>query len=131
MREMNGTPEAAGLGRCGSGEHLAASDAEAVRKARQEIRKLRRAHRTAHADRHWLRRADRARDFAAMPEVDRVIRQHAKKMQPETWAGMAADFVGNTEKRCRVDDIIVVTETAGHLIDGFGTPGSRRLLCQV
>ena len=30
------------------------------------------------------------------------------------------DFIGNTEK-VQVDDIMSVTETAGHLIDGFGT----------
>jgi threonylcarbamoyladenosine tRNA methylthiotransferase MtaB len=54
-----------------------------------------------------------------MPEVDRVI-GNTEKMQPETWVGMAADFVGETE-RVQVDDIMSVTETAGHLIDGFGT----------
>ncbi|MEL7204586.1 MAG: MiaB/RimO family radical SAM methylthiotransferase, partial [Pseudomonadota bacterium] len=37
-----------------------------------------------------------------------------------TWRGMAADFIGDTEA-CQVDDIMSVTETAGHLIDGFGT----------
>jgi threonylcarbamoyladenosine tRNA methylthiotransferase MtaB len=41
-------------------------------------------------------------------------------MQPATWANMAADFIGETE-RVQVDDIMSVTETAGHLIDGFGT----------
>jgi threonylcarbamoyladenosine tRNA methylthiotransferase MtaB len=33
---------------------------------------------------------------------------------------MSADFIGETEK-VMVDDIMSVTETAGHLIDGFGT----------
>jgi len=37
-----------------------------------------------------------------------------------TWQGMAADFIGETET-VQVDDIMSVTETAGHLIDGFGT----------
>ena len=39
-------------------------------------------------------------------------------MQPATWAGLAGDF--GTEP-VQVDDIMSVTETAGHLIDGFGT----------
>jgi len=54
-----------------------------------------------------------------MSEVDLVI-GNTEKMQPETWQSMAADFVGDTEK-VQVDDIMSVTETAGHLIDGFGT----------
>ena len=43
-----------------------------------------------------------------------------EKMQLATWQGMAAGFIGTTEK-VQVDDIMSVTETAGHLIDGFGT----------
>ncbi len=54
-----------------------------------------------------------------MAEVDSVI-GNTEKMQPNTWRGMAADFIGETEK-VQVDDIMSVTETAGHLIDGFGT----------
>jgi threonylcarbamoyladenosine tRNA methylthiotransferase MtaB len=43
-------------------------------------------------------------------------------MQPKTWQQIAKgpDFIGTTEK-VQVDDIMSVTETAGHLIDGFGT----------
>ena len=54
-----------------------------------------------------------------MGEVDKVI-GNTEKMNPATWQGMAADFIGETEK-VQVDDIMSVTETAGHLIDGFGT----------
>jgi threonylcarbamoyladenosine tRNA methylthiotransferase MtaB len=50
-----------------------------------------------------------------MPEVAHVI-GNAEKMQPATWAGLAT---GSTEP-VQVDDIMSVTETAGHLIDGFG-----------
>ena len=57
--------------------------------------------------------------FASMDEVDSVI-GNSEKMQLATWQGMAADFIGTTEK-VQVDDIMSVTETAGHLIDGFGT----------
>jgi threonylcarbamoyladenosine tRNA methylthiotransferase MtaB len=54
-----------------------------------------------------------------MPEVTRVI-GNTEKMQADTWASMAPDLIGKTEA-VRVDDIMSVTETAGHLIDGFGT----------
>ena len=54
-----------------------------------------------------------------MDEVDSVI-GNTEKMQLATWQGMTADFIGTTEK-VQVDDIMSVTETAGHLIDGFGT----------
>ena len=54
-----------------------------------------------------------------MDEVDSVV-GNTEKMQLSTWQGMAADFIGTTEK-VQVDNIMSVTETAGHLIDGFGT----------
>jgi threonylcarbamoyladenosine tRNA methylthiotransferase MtaB len=47
-----------------------------------------------------------------------VVLGNTEKMQPATWAGLAGDF--GTEP-VQVDDIMSVTETAGHLIDGFGT----------
>ena len=59
------------------------------------------------------------KSFAEMDEVDAVI-GNSEKMQPETWTRLAPDFTGETE-RVVVDDIMSVTETAGHLIDGFGT----------
>lgn len=93
--------------------------AEAVRKARQEIRKLRREHPDARLIVTGCAAQTEPETFAAMAEVDAVI-GNTEKMQPETWAGMAADFVGETEK-VQVDEIMSVTETAGHLIDGFGT----------
>ncbi len=94
--------------------------AEAVRKARQEIRKLRRANPGARLIVTGCAAQTDPDSFAAMDEVDLVI-GNTEKMQPGTWAAMAAgpDFIGATEK-VRVDDIMSVTETAGHLIDGFG-----------
>jgi len=38
----------------------------------------------------------------------------------DTWRGLSNGFIGQTE-RVQVDDIMSVTETAEHLIDGFGT----------
>lgn len=93
--------------------------AEAVRKARQDIRRLRRQNPDATLIVTGCAAQTEPGTFAAMPEVDRVI-GNTEKMQAATWASMAVDFVGETE-RVQVDDIMSVTETAGHLIDGFGT----------
>ncbi|WP_170785423.1 tRNA (N(6)-L-threonylcarbamoyladenosine(37)-C(2))-methylthiotransferase MtaB [Ruegeria lacuscaerulensis] len=93
--------------------------AEAVRKARQEIRKLRRENPDARLIVTGCAAQTEPETFAKMDEVDAVI-GNTEKMQPDTWKGMAADFIGQTEA-VQVDDIMSVTETAGHLIDGFGT----------
>jgi threonylcarbamoyladenosine tRNA methylthiotransferase MtaB len=92
--------------------------AEAVRKARQEIRRIRRDHPDAPIIVTGCAAQVEPETFAAMPEVTRVI-GNTEKMQPETWAGMVPDLIGTTE-RVQVNDIMAVRETAGHLIDGFG-----------
>ncbi|MEM8774771.1 MAG: tRNA (N(6)-L-threonylcarbamoyladenosine(37)-C(2))-methylthiotransferase MtaB [Pseudomonadota bacterium] len=92
---------------------------EAVRKARQEIRKLRRENPDARLIVTGCAAQTEPETFNAMAEVDSVI-GNSEKMRPDIWQGMAADFIGETEK-CQVDDIMSVTETAEHLIDGFGT----------
>jgi threonylcarbamoyladenosine tRNA methylthiotransferase MtaB len=93
--------------------------AEAVRKAKQEIRRLSRDNPGAPIIVTGCAAQTEPETFAAMPEVARVIGNH-EKMQAETWAGIAApDLIGATE-RVQVDDIMSVRETAGHLIDGFG-----------
>jgi threonylcarbamoyladenosine tRNA methylthiotransferase MtaB len=93
--------------------------AEAVRKARQEIRKLRRENPNARLIVTGCAAQTEPETFSRMDEVDAVI-GNTEKIQPDTWKGMAADFIGQTEA-VQVDDIMSVTETAGHLIDGFGT----------
>jgi threonylcarbamoyladenosine tRNA methylthiotransferase MtaB len=93
--------------------------AEAVRKARQEIRKLRRENPAARLIVTGCAAQTEPETFADMAEVDLVI-GNTEKMQPETWGRLAGGFIGATEK-VMVDDIMSVTETAGHLIDGFGT----------
>ncbi len=97
--------------------------AEAVRKARQEIRKLRRENPDSPIIVTGCAAQTEPETFAKMEEVTRVI-GNTEKMQPDTWKSMAkdmaGDFIGETEK-VQVDDIMSVTETAGHLIDGFGT----------
>jgi len=93
--------------------------AEAVRKARQEIRRLRRDHPGARVIVTGCAAQTEPAAFAAMPEVDLVI-GNAEKMRPETWVRLTPDLIGQTEP-VQVDDIMAVRETAGHLIDGFGT----------
>ncbi|MCU9848172.1 tRNA (N(6)-L-threonylcarbamoyladenosine(37)-C(2))-methylthiotransferase MtaB [Defluviimonas sp. WL0024] len=93
--------------------------AEAVRKAKQEIRRLRRENPEAVLIVTGCAAQVEPETFAAMPEVTRVI-GNTEKMQAETWRALKApDLIGETE-RVMVDDIMSVTETAGHLIDGFG-----------
>lgn len=93
--------------------------AEAVRKARQDIRKLRRDNPDAKLIVTGCAAQTEPATFAAMDEVDLVI-GNSEKMSPATWAGLAPNLIGSTEP-VQVDDIMSVTETAGHLIDGFGT----------
>jgi threonylcarbamoyladenosine tRNA methylthiotransferase MtaB len=63
--------------------------------------------------------------FAKMPEVTRVIGNH-EKMQAETWR--PTELLGGHEK-VRVNDIMSVRETAAHLIDGM--EGRARAYVQV
>ncbi len=92
---------------------------EAVRKARQEIRRLRREHPSARIVVTGCAAQVEPEAFAAMPEVSLVL-GNAEKLRPEAWARLAPDFVGDVE-RVVVDDIMSVRETASHLIDGFGS----------
>ena len=90
--------------------------AEAVRKARQDIRRLRRENPGARLVVTGCAAQIEPDTFAAMDEVD-VVLGNTEKMSPEAWARVAA---GETEPVV-VDDIMSVRETAAHLIDGFGT----------
>lgn len=113
MKEMSG---AAGLENAVI-VNTCAVTAEAVRKARQEIRRLRRDNPDARVIVTGCAAQTEPETFAKMEEVDAVI-GNAEKMRPNTWAALAGDF--GTEP-VLVDDIMSVTETAEHLIDGFGT----------
>ncbi|MES2435454.1 MAG: tRNA (N(6)-L-threonylcarbamoyladenosine(37)-C(2))-methylthiotransferase MtaB [Pseudomonadota bacterium] len=93
--------------------------AEAVRKAKQEIRKLARENPGAQIIVTGCAAQTEPETFAAMAEVTKVI-GNTEKMQAATWQSLKApDLIGQTE-RIQVDDIMSVKETAGHLIDGFG-----------
>tara|TARA_R110002096_G_scaffold266676_2_gene460201 strand:+ start:530 stop:1843 length:1314 start_codon:yes stop_codon:yes gene_type:complete len=98
---------------------------EAVRQARQSIRR-------AHRDRPDVPvivtgcAAQIDPDmFAEMPEVTRVI-GNMEKMQAETFA---PDALLHGEARVLVNDIMSVRETAGHLVDGLD--GRARAFVQV
>lgn len=115
-KAMEELAEQAGLGNAVV-VNTCAVTAEAVRKARQDIRKLRRTHPDAKLIVTGCAAQTEPDTFANMVEVDVVI-GNTEKMQVTTWSALAGDF--GTEP-VQVDDIMSVTETAGHLIDGFGT----------
>ncbi len=94
--------------------------AEAVRKSRQRIRHLRRENPDAKMIITGCAAQIDPESYAQMPEVDLVL-GNLEKMQADTWSNLKkTDFIGETEK-IQVNDIMAATETAGHLIDGFGT----------
>nr|WP_070960758.1 tRNA (N(6)-L-threonylcarbamoyladenosine(37)-C(2))-methylthiotransferase MtaB [Hyphomonas sp. Mor2] len=99
--------------------------AEAVRSARQTIRRAAKENPDAPVIVTGCAAQIDADMFAEMPEVTRVIGNH-EKMQAETWHPV--DLLGGTEK-VRVNDIMSVEETAGHLINGMD--GRARAYVQV
>jgi threonylcarbamoyladenosine tRNA methylthiotransferase MtaB len=89
--------------------------AEAVRQAGQAIRKVRRQRPSARIIvTGCAAQIDPAR-FAAMDEVDHVI-GNREKLEAKTFANFGIDG----SERVVVNDIMSVTETASHLIEGFG-----------
>jgi threonylcarbamoyladenosine tRNA methylthiotransferase MtaB len=89
--------------------------AEAVRQARQAIRRARRDRPDAKIVVTGCAAQIDPDRFAAMDEVDRVI-GNQEKLEAKTYLGLGTD---DTEK-VAVNDIMSVRETAGHLIEGFG-----------
>ena len=83
---------------------------EAVRQARQTIRRARRERPDAEIIVTGCAAQIDPQSFAAMPEVSRVI-GNAEKMRTGSFAP--------TDERVCVSDIMAVRETASHLIDGF------------
>ncbi|MPZ55654.1 MAG: tRNA (N(6)-L-threonylcarbamoyladenosine(37)-C(2))-methylthiotransferase MtaB [Rhizobiales bacterium] len=97
--------------------------AEAVRQARQAIRRLRRERPGARIVVTGCAAQIDPASFAAMDEVDRVV-GNEEKLTPQAWAD-ARDTFGRTpfgidgEEKIVVNDIMAVRETALHLIDGI------------
>lgn len=98
---------------------------EAVRQARQTIRRAARDHPGAPLIVTGCAAQIDPQAFSAMPEVSRVIGNH-EKMQRETWDPHR--LLDDPEK-VRVNDILAVKETAAHLIDGMD--GRARAYIQV
>ncbi len=89
---------------------------EAVRQATKTIRRLRRENPDARIIVTGCAAQIEPERFAALSEVDHVV-GNAEKMQPETFVGLST----SGSERVQVDDIMSVRETAGHLINGFGS----------
>lgn len=84
---------------------------EAERQARQAIRRARKDNPNARIIVTGCSAQIDPGKYAAMPEVDRVIGNDLK-LKAETWGAPA-------EEKILVNDIMAVTETAGHLLQGF------------
>ncbi|MCA1952208.1 MAG: tRNA (N(6)-L-threonylcarbamoyladenosine(37)-C(2))-methylthiotransferase MtaB [Hyphomicrobiales bacterium] len=104
--------------------------AEAVRQARQTIRRLKRERPEARIVVTGCAAQTEPETFAAMAEVEQVIGNDVK-LSPETWTGLVrpAGLGVAAAERVVVNDIMSVRETAGHLIDGF--EGRARAFVQV
>jgi threonylcarbamoyladenosine tRNA methylthiotransferase MtaB len=91
---------------------------EAVRQARQTIRKARRDKPDAMIVVTGCAAQIDPAMFGSMPEVDRVI-GNAEKADPAVFRALASTNGGPDQiERVLVNDIMSVRETAGHLIDG-------------
>jgi threonylcarbamoyladenosine tRNA methylthiotransferase MtaB len=99
--------------------------AEAVRQARQAIRRARRERPDASIIVTGCAAQIDPASFAEMPEVTRVI-GNEEKMKAETFT--ALDHLADTP-RVQVNDIMSVKETAAHLVDGLD--GRARAFVQV
>ncbi|MFL5048968.1 MAG: tRNA (N(6)-L-threonylcarbamoyladenosine(37)-C(2))-methylthiotransferase MtaB [Xanthobacteraceae bacterium] len=104
--------------------------AEAVRQARQAIRRVKRERPQARIIVTGCAAQTEPTSFAAMPEVDRVL-GNTEKLDPQAWtaAGAALGFGSAGEEKIAVNDIMSVRETALHLIDGI--EGRARAFVQV
>ena len=102
---------------------------EAVRQARQAIRRLRRERPHARIVVTGCAAQTEPETFAAMDEVDRVV-GNGEKLAPATWASTRAALEGEIDDgKLAVTDIMQVKETAAHLVDGID--GRVRAFVQV
>jgi len=100
--------------------------AEAVKQAKQAVRKARRDNPAARIIVTGCAAQTEGRTFGDMPEVDLVI-GNADKMKAESYAPMVFGLPLND--KVQVNDIMSVRETAGHLIEGMD--GRTRAFVQV
>jgi threonylcarbamoyladenosine tRNA methylthiotransferase MtaB len=108
--------------------------AEAVRQARQTIRRLKRERPSSRIIVTGCAAQTEPETFAAMGEVDRVI-GNEEKLQASAWADTRAylarpsGFRTDGEEKIVVNDIMAVTETAPHLIEAM--EGRARAFVQI
>jgi threonylcarbamoyladenosine tRNA methylthiotransferase MtaB len=107
--------------------------AEAVRQSRQAIRKLKRERPHARILVTGCAAQTEPATFVDMPEVAFVL-GNEEKLSGEFWRThhdvlARADFGLEAEEKVAVNDIMAVTETAAHLIDGL--EGRARAFVQV
>jgi threonylcarbamoyladenosine tRNA methylthiotransferase MtaB len=111
---MKGLAAGAGLGDAVI-VNTCAVTAEAVRQARQTIRRLRREDPEARIVVTGCAAQTEPATFAAMPEVDQVL-GNAEKLTPAAWARLA----GDSPPRVAVGDVMAETRVPSPLIDGLG-----------
>lgn len=99
---------------------------EAVRQARQTIRKARRDRPEARIIVTGCAAQTEPETFAAMPEVDAVV-GNQEKLEAGTYR--ALPFGLADEEKVQVSDIMDVKETASHMVDAF--TGRERAFVQV
>ena len=118
---MKGHAQNAGMGNDTIIFNTCAVTKEAERQARQAIRRAKKDNPNAKIIVTGCSAQISPEKYAEMPEVDRIIGNDLK-LKPETWGNTAPE-------RVLVNDIMSVTETASHLVEGF--EGRARAFIQV
>ncbi|MFZ2101842.1 MAG: tRNA (N(6)-L-threonylcarbamoyladenosine(37)-C(2))-methylthiotransferase MtaB [Oricola sp.] len=127
---MRRETEAAGLGALDGGAivfNTCAVTGEAVRQARQAIRKARRDNPDARIIVTGCAAQTEPGSFGAMEEVDLVI-GNEDKLKAQSYRALP-EFGVNEFEKVRVNDIFEVTETASHMVDAI--EGRARAFVQV
>lgn len=127
---MRREAESAGLGALAGGAiifNTCAVTSEAVRQAKQSIRKARRENPQARIIVTGCAAQTEPQNFAAMDEVDLVL-GNEEKLKANSYRALP-DFGVNDTEKARVNDIFSVRETAGHMVDAI--EGRARAFVQV
>ena len=127
---MRREAETAGLGALEGGAvifNTCAVTGEAVRQAKQAIRKARRDNPQARIIVTGCAAQTEPEKFAAMDEVDLVL-GNEEKLKAHSYRALP-DFGVNDTEKARVNDIFSVRETAGHMVDAI--EGRARAFVQV
>ena len=117
---MRREAESAGLGALKGGAiifNTCAVTSEAVRQAKQSIRKARRENPQARIIVTGCAAQTEPQNFAAMDEVDLVL-GNEEKLKANSYRALP-DFGVNDTEKARVNDIFSVRETAGHMVDAI------------